>query len=384
MADGQPKEHSFTERAQQLPVEVLIRFTTYGLVLYFALSVVLPFLWIAIWAVLIAVMMYPVFDWLRAKTGAERLVAIAVTGVMLFLVLGPIALLCSSLVTSLRQILSGVLSGTYTFPSLPPVIESLPLIGDTLADVWAIGGSNLVDFVEAHAHTFVLPGEWLLSVIASLAGVILTISTAVVLAGLLFIPGRRANGFLHTAMERVAGTQGVRLLGIATATIRSVGRGVVGISLLSALCLGAALVVSRVPHPGILTVLALVFGIVQLGATYIAGSVAVWAWFMRDPSEAIVITAAVVIVAVLEHVLKPIVMGRGLATPTLVLFLGLFGGVAVYGIAGIFIGPIVLSTGWEVMTSWFSSSPPPDIEIEPADPPMAGPDQPSAGTRIEL
>jgi predicted PurR-regulated permease PerM len=362
--------NNLSQRMARLPVDTLVRLGAYGLVLYFALSVVLPFLWIGIWSVILTVMMYPIFHWLRVMTGgAERLAAVVVTSVTLVLVLGPVALLCSSLVASLRQILAGVVGGNFAFPLVPDVIASLPVIGATLADTWTLGGSNFVEFLETHAHTLVVPGEWLLSLIAGLAGVVLTLAVAVVLAGLMFIPSRRAVEVVNAATERIAGPQGTRIVGIATQTIRCVGRGVVGISLLQALCLGAVLVLAEVPHPGLLTFLALVFAIVQIGAIYIAVPVTVWVWFMRDPTDAILFTAAVVVISTLEHILKPIVMGRGLKTPTLLLFFGLFGGVAVYGIAGIFIGPVVLSVCWEVLTSWFADTPAP-----PAIAPVAAPE----------
>jgi predicted PurR-regulated permease PerM len=41
--------------------------------------------------------------------------------------------------------------------------------------------------------------------------------------------------------------------------------------------------------------------------------------------------------------LKPLVMGRGLTTPTLVIFVGVIGGTLAHGIVGLFIGPIILS-----------------------------------------
>jgi len=50
--------------------------------------------------------------------------------------------------------------------------------------------------------------------------------------------------------------------------------------------------------------------------------------------------------------LKPLVMGRGLTTPTLVIFVGVIGGTLAHGIVGLFIGPIILSLAWELTVAW--------------------------------
>jgi predicted PurR-regulated permease PerM len=45
-------------------------------------------------------------------------------------------------------------------------------------------------------------------------------------------------------------------------------------------------------------------------------------------------------------------MGRGLSTPALVIFIGLLGGTIAHGIVGLFIGPIILAVVWELMMAW--------------------------------
>jgi predicted PurR-regulated permease PerM len=45
-------------------------------------------------------------------------------------------------------------------------------------------------------------------------------------------------------------------------------------------------------------------------------------------------------------------MGRGLTTPTLVIFVGVIGGTLAHGIVGLFVGPIILSLAWELTVAW--------------------------------
>jgi len=45
-------------------------------------------------------------------------------------------------------------------------------------------------------------------------------------------------------------------------------------------------------------------------------------------------------------------MGRGLSTPTLVIFIGVLGGMLAHGILGLFVGPIILAVTWELAMAW--------------------------------
>jgi predicted PurR-regulated permease PerM len=61
-------------------------------------------------------------------------------------------------------------------------------------------------------------------------------------------------------------------------------------------------------------------------------------------------------VGLLDNVLRPLVMGRGLDTPVLVIIIGVIGGTVSYGITGLFLGPIVLAVIWELLTAWIGEA----------------------------
>ena len=67
---------------------------------------------------------------------------------------------------------------------------------------------------------------------------------------------------------------------------------------------------------------------------------------------ALLFTIFFVIIGLLDNILKPLVMGRGLTTPTLVILVGVVGGTIAHGIIGLFIGPIILAVAWELVAAW--------------------------------
>jgi len=57
-------------------------------------------------------------------------------------------------------------------------------------------------------------------------------------------------------------------------------------------------------------------------------------------------------VGLLDNILKPLLMARGLSTPMPVIMVGVIGGTLAFGIVGLFFGPIVLSVAWALMENW--------------------------------
>ena len=71
-----------------------------------------------------------------------------------------------------------------------------------------------------------------------------------------------------------------------------------------------------------------------------------------DPTKAILLSLYLIPVSLLDNVLRPLVMARGLDTPMLIILIGVLGGTLAYGIPGLFLGPIVLAVIWELLVAW--------------------------------
>ena len=76
--------------------------------------------------------------------------------------------------------------------------------------------------------------------------------------------------------------------------------------------------------------------------------VIIWCWMSMDTTTALLFTIYMIPVNLLDNVLRPIVMARGLATPMVVIFIGVIGGALSFGITGLFLGPITLAVIWEL------------------------------------
>jgi predicted PurR-regulated permease PerM len=131
-----------------------------------------------------------------------------------------------------------------------------------------------------------------------------------------------------------------------------VSRGVIGISALQALLAGLGLMVAGIPGASLITSAVLVLGIIQIGPSIILIPVIIWSWTAMETTSALLFTAYMIPVNLLDNLLRPFVMGRGLDTPILIILIGVIGGTIAYGITGLFLGPIVLAVIWELLVAW--------------------------------
>ncbi len=69
----------------------------------------------------------------------------------------------------------------------------------------------------------------------------------------------------------------------------------------------------------------------------------------------IVLTAYFVLAGMVDNVLKPLLLGRGVEAPMLVILIGAIGGMATAGIAGLFIGAVLLAVGYTIFADWVAS-----------------------------
>ena len=123
-------------------------------------------------------------------------------------------------------------------------------------------------------------------------------------------------------------------------------------AVLQSLMAGIGLKLAGVPHAGVLALAVLILAVLQIGSAVVLFPVIIWIWATKDFAVALPLTIYLLIVGLADNVLKPMLMGRGLNTPMLVIFVGVLGGMLAHGILGLFVGPIILAVTWELVMAW--------------------------------
>jgi predicted PurR-regulated permease PerM len=334
-------------------IQIAIRLGLLALLIYWSFILLRPFIPILAWAAVLAVALNPAYDWLTAHLGHRpRIAAFVMTIVVLAVFLGPATWLSLGLVEGVSSIADQLTSGDIVIPSPPDGVRDWPLIGVPLHDAWKLASENLAAaFRELAPYLKSLAGPIL--AIASTAGTgTLKFLASVVIMGFLLPSGPRLVAAIRTMLVRIVPERSADFLALAGATIRTVSQGVIGVAVLQSLLVGVGLKIAGVPHAGALAFAVLVLGIVQIGSAPVLFPVIIWVWTVNDVGTAVLITVYLVLAGLSDNALKPLLMGRGLSTPVLVIFMGVLGGTLAHGIVGLFIGPIILAVAWELLMAW--------------------------------
>ena len=353
------KKQSAGDQVTASYIETAIRLAVLALLLYWSFVLVQPFISIFIWSAVLAVALFPIFQWISFRLGGRhRLAAVVTTVLSLLVIIGPATWLAMGLVDSVRMISERLDPLMLAIPSPPVSVKDWPLIGEPIYQFWDLASTNL-----SAAFATIVPqlkplGGRLLRIGADTGLGIVKFLIAVIVAGFLFSPAPALVAAVKRFSRRLNPTRGEELVDQAVATIRAVSRGVIGISVLQALLAGIGLMVAGIPQASLVAFAVLILGIIQVGPTIAIVPVIIWSWMSMETTSALLFTAYMVPVNLLDNLLRPIVMGRGLKTPVLVILIGVIGGTLAYGIAGLFLGPIVLAVIWELMVAWIKESDP--------------------------
>jgi predicted PurR-regulated permease PerM len=346
------------ERTAEDVIQIAIRLGLLAFLIYWSFVLLQPFIPILAWAVVLAVALYPLYDWLSVHLGHRpRIAAFAITMVMLAVLLGPAAWLGLGLVEGLRSISEHLSSGEVRIPAPPESVGGWPLIGKPLYDFWNKASHNLeAAFRQIAPYLKPLTGK-ILAFAGSAGTGMLKFVLSVAIAGFLLPPGPRIVATIRNMIAKIVPQGKTDFLTLAGATIRTETRGVIGVAVLQSLLAGIGLKMAGVPHAGLLAFAVLVLGIVQVGAAPILLPVVIWVWMVKETGAAALITIYLVLVGLSDNALKPVLMGRGLSTPVLVIFVGVLGGTLAHGIVGLFVGPIILAVAWELLMAWSRTEP---------------------------
>jgi predicted PurR-regulated permease PerM len=334
-------------------IDVAIRLGALGLLLYWSLVLVRPFISIVIWSVVLTVALYPVFEWMAFRLrGRRRLAAILTTILSLLIIIGPVTWLALGLIESLRAISERLDFSTLTLPPPSKSLKEWPLIGDAVYQFWDLASTNIGAALAKLLPQLKPLGSSLLRTGADTGIGMVKFLASIIIAGFLFVPAPSLADAIKKLARRLNSARGEEFVIQAGATIRAVSRGVIGISVLQALLASIGLMVAGIPQASLITFAVLICGIIQIGPSIVLIPVIIWSWTLMGTTSAVLFTAYMIPVNLIDNFLRPIIMGRGLKTPMPVILIGVIGGTLAYGITGLFLGPIVLALVWELLVAW--------------------------------
>ena len=343
------RNEEFTKNA----MEAAIRIGLVVLWVGWCFQILRPFVIPIIWGMIIAVAIYPIYGYLRTLLkDSTRVSATLVTIGMLVILVWPAVLVGKILVENSKMVVNHLRDGTLTVPSPPQGLETWPLIGEPLANIWNLTSVNIEGALVQLQPQIMMVASWLLSVVTGTGLAILQFFVAVLIAGVLLAHSTPGYQLAHSIGRRLAGDRGAELADLAEATVRSVARGVLGVALIQSSLAGLGFFIAGIPAAGFWAFLCLILGVVQIGIGPILIPMVIYVFSTTDTVTAVLFLIWSIFVGVIDNILKPLFLGRGLEVPMVVIFMGAIGGMLLSGIIGLFIGAVVLTLGYKLFLAW--------------------------------
>ena len=332
-----------------------------GLLVAGSFWTLMPFLAALAWATMIVIATWPILLLVQRKSGGRRSVAVAIMVLIAMAAfIAPLVAVVSTFVDTADR--SPALLRDFVESGLAPPapwVAKIPLVGERLAARWqelaAAGPETLVETLRPYAKAAAASA---LALTGSVGALLLHVVLTLIIAAILYARGEAAARGVLAFARRLGGQRGESTVLLAGQAVRSVALGVIVTALVQSALAGIGLWLCGVPHAGVLTALAFVLGVAQLGPLPVLAPAIGWLLWSGNSGMALVLLIWSIPVIALDNVLRPILIRRGVALPMLLIIAGVIGGLIGFGVIGLFIGPVILAATYTLLGAWMDESVP--------------------------
>jgi predicted PurR-regulated permease PerM len=351
--DDETRDGAATGTTQLLERAVIL--LLFGGLLLGVLAVLRPFATAILFGTILAVAAWPLRD-LLLRRGLKRGLAATLLLLLAFATVAlPMMAVAPGLTEHLAQGAHRLQAYLATAPQVPTWLAGLPVIGERLAGLWdqtthAEGGIRGV--LEPYAATL---RQVFVGAAGALAESVLQIVLSLVVAAMFWVSGDALADALRDVLRRLGGGATAATLDVAAGAVRGVAYGVVGTAAIQAIAMAIGLAVAGVPGAALLGFVTLLLALSQIGAPLIVvvwGGAAVWLFGQDQQGWGIFMIAWGLVVTTMDNVIKPWLIGFGVAMPMSLTILGVFGGFVSFGFLGLFIGPTLIAVAFTVLDAW--------------------------------
>lgn len=340
---------------QSATIDMMIRLVAIGLMFIATYRIISPFLMPVAWGIIIAVAVEPLIGVLSRKLGGRRktvstLFALLVIAALII----PSVLLVTSSFDAVQEVILMIEESRLTVPPPPDHISGWPVIGEPLYKAWSLASTNL----EAALQKFSPQIKDFATLLLTKAGgglkTVFMFIVSIAISAALLATAERGSAIMGKILGRIAGTKGPEFQALSIATIRGVMQGVIGVAFIQAILSALGMVLVGVPAAGVWAGFVLVLAIIQLPPIIVLGPIAAWVFTFTDTVPAVIFLVWALVVSGCDGFLKPVLMGRGVDAPMLVILIGALGGMMLSGIIGLFVGAVIVAISYTLFMSWIN------------------------------
>jgi predicted PurR-regulated permease PerM len=314
-----------------------------------------PFLVALVWAAVLVYVSWPGYRLVRRLCRQRATLAAAVMTLLVALgLIGPFSWLAILLQDQLTDFYRAVVSfGTTYGMTLPPFVRKIPWLGEAMQRSFERYAADplllrqlLVEWAQqSRAELFSLIGN----VGRNLISLLVTLVTA-------FFLYRHGDGLVRQAAQVIRRFFGRRLdhyFVAAGAMTRAVVYGLLATALVQGATAGLGYWVAGVPAPLLLGVLTTLVALIPFGTPVVWGSIGIWLLLNGRTGAGLgLLLWGGLVVSTVDNLIRPMVISSATRLPFLLVMFGVLGGLAAFGLIGLFVGPVALAVATAVWREW--------------------------------
>lgn len=351
------KMNTESKTSLQMVIDIAIKLGVLFLLLAWCFRIISPFISIVIWALIIAVAIFPLFKSISKKLGdSKKISATIITLVFLSVIIIPSLLFTGSMVDGIKKMSSDIENKSIKIYPPPEKVAEWPLVGSTIYGTWKLASENMKAVVEKYDDQLLAAGNWIVSALMGIGMDVLQFIISIIIAGVFLASSDSGGKAVRQFYRRLVGERGEEFALASEVTVRNVAKGVLGVAVIQSFLAGIVFLLAGIPYAGLWALICLILCVIQLGPGLVIIPVIVYIYTVADTWVAVLWTIALIVVMLSDNILKPLLMGKGAPVPMLVIFLGSIGGFISAGFIGLFIGAIILSLGYKLFIAWLEEA----------------------------
>jgi predicted PurR-regulated permease PerM len=328
-----------------------------GLVLL-GFRVMEPFIIPVVWAAILAFVTWPAYERvLRACRGRSVIASLIMTTAVSIAVIAPIAWLALVLRIELVRALHDTQDLLAGGVQLPPSVLKLPWIGEQLRELAARVAQDPhvlgLELRKVADNSF----ERIVHLIGGIGREAAKMALTAVSLFFVYQNGQRVAGQLSDALGLLLGPRVHSYRRAIEQTVKAVVYGLVLAALVQGVLVGIGYWVAGVAAPVFLAALTTVAGLIPFAAPTIWGGVCAWLFIKGSTvAGAGLLIWGGVVMGWTDHIVRPLLISREAQIPFLVVLFGVLGGLAAFGLVGLFVGPVILAVLLAIWREWLFES----------------------------
>ncbi|MFK5878753.1 MAG: AI-2E family transporter [Flavobacteriaceae bacterium] len=340
-------------------IDIFIKVVVLAVLILASFSIAKPFILLIVWSIIVAVALYPFYQKVinLFKVKKKGFVTTLFIGALIALIILPSINMTSSIVDSSSEILENFKTSEVKIDPPSVDVKEWPLIGEKLYVMWTQASNNLQSFIIEYPEQVKSSVGWFFSSFTGLMSTILLSLVALIIAGVFM--SSADSGYKQGVLlaSKLTNGNGKEIITMCTNTIRSVVKGILLVAVVQAVLAFAGFsIVGLTSTAGILALAVLLCAIIQIPVTLVMIPIIIYVFSYADTTPAIIFAIYGILVSLLDNVLKPMLLAKGLQTPMIVILIGALGGMMLFGILGLFIGPVILAITHRLYTSWVNNT----------------------------